>query len=143
VVPDLLHVVPVGDDTVLDRVLQGQDSSLRLGLVTDVRVLLTHADHDTLVSGSSDDGTARVATSAAESRSEQSKVSYPVTLTLTHASTRRSDSREDGSRSIITGETGLAHTGTVVDNEGGDCGITRQRGEGEVKVSWTVPYRIH
>merc|ERR1719249_95191 len=26
VVPDLLHVVPVGDDSVLDRVLQGEDT---------------------------------------------------------------------------------------------------------------------
>ena len=33
-VPDLLHVVPVGDDTVLDGVLEGQDTTLRLGLVT-------------------------------------------------------------------------------------------------------------
>lgn len=36
----LLHVVPVGDDTVLDRVLQGEDTSLGLSLVTDIRVLL-------------------------------------------------------------------------------------------------------
>lgn len=35
VVPDLLHVVPVGDNTVLDRVLEGQDTSLGLSLVTE------------------------------------------------------------------------------------------------------------
>jgi hypothetical protein len=34
VVPDLLHIVPVGDDTVLNRILQGEDTTLRLGLVT-------------------------------------------------------------------------------------------------------------
>ena len=34
VVPDLLHVVPVGDDTVLDGVLKGKDTTLGLGLVT-------------------------------------------------------------------------------------------------------------
>jgi len=34
VVPDLLHVVPVGNDTVLDGVLQGKDSSLGLSLIT-------------------------------------------------------------------------------------------------------------
>ncbi len=28
VMPDLLHVVPVGDDTVFDRVLEGEDTSL-------------------------------------------------------------------------------------------------------------------
>ena len=54
VMPDLLHIVPVGDDTVLDWVLQGQDTTLGLGLVTDVGVLLAHADHDTLVTGSTD-----------------------------------------------------------------------------------------
>jgi len=48
VMPDLLHVVPVGDDAVLDRVLQSQDTSLALCLVADVAVLLTHADHDAL-----------------------------------------------------------------------------------------------
>ena len=30
------------------------------------------------------------------------------------------DLREDSSWSVITGETGLAHTGTIVDNEGSD-----------------------
>ena len=54
VMPDLLHIVPVGDDTVLDWVLQGQNTTLGLGLVTDVGVLLAHADHDTLVTGSAD-----------------------------------------------------------------------------------------
>jgi hypothetical protein len=34
VVPDLLHVVPVGDDAVLDRVLEREDTALGLGLVT-------------------------------------------------------------------------------------------------------------
>merc|ERR1712095_153022 len=50
VVPDLLHVIPVGDDSVLNGVLQGEDTSLGLGLVTDIGVLLSHTDHDTLVS---------------------------------------------------------------------------------------------
>ena len=30
------------------------------------------------------------------------------------------NSREDSSGSVVTGETGLAHTGTIVDNEGSD-----------------------
>jgi hypothetical protein len=54
--PDLLHIVPVGDDTVLDGVLEGEDTTLGLGLITDIRVLLTHANHDTLVTRASDDG---------------------------------------------------------------------------------------
>lgn len=35
-VPDLLHVVPVCDDTVLNGVLQGKNTSLRLSFVTEV-----------------------------------------------------------------------------------------------------------
>ena len=48
VMPDLLHVVPVGDDAVLDGVLERQDASLALCLVADVAVLLTHTHHHAL-----------------------------------------------------------------------------------------------
>jgi hypothetical protein len=88
VMPDLLHVVPVGDDTVLDGVFQGEDASLGLSLVSDVRVLLSHADHDALMTGASDDG------------------------------------GEDGSGSVVSGETGLAHTGSIVDNQRGNIIVT-------------------
>merc|ERR1719317_233194 len=54
--PDLLHIIPVGDNSVFDGVLQGQDTSLALSFVSDVRILLSHTDHDTLVTGSSDNG---------------------------------------------------------------------------------------
>ena len=50
VMPDLLHVVPVGHNTVLDGVSQGQDTTLRLCLVTDIGVLLAHTNHDTALS---------------------------------------------------------------------------------------------
>merc|ERR1711889_45560 len=56
VVPDLLHVVPVGDDAVLDGVLQGEDTPLGLGLVSNIGVLLAHTDHDTLVAGTANNG---------------------------------------------------------------------------------------
>ena len=56
VVPNFLHVIPVGDNAVLDGVLQGEDSSLGLGLVTDVGVLLSHTDHHSLVAGAAHDG---------------------------------------------------------------------------------------
>ena len=49
VVPDLLHVVPVGHDAVLNGVLEGEDASLGLGLVPDVGVLLAHTHHHTHV----------------------------------------------------------------------------------------------
>ena len=48
VMPDLLHVVPVGDDSMLDGVLEGEDTPLGLGLVSNIGVLLAHANHDTL-----------------------------------------------------------------------------------------------
>merc|ERR1711973_787473 len=54
--PDLLHVVPVGDDTVLNWVFQGKDTSLGLCLITDIRVLLSHTNHDSLMSWSSNNG---------------------------------------------------------------------------------------
>jgi hypothetical protein len=55
VVPDLLHVVPVGHDAVLDGVLEGEDTTLGLGLIADVGVLLAHADHDAGVARAADD----------------------------------------------------------------------------------------
>ena len=37
--PDLLHVIPVGDNAVLNGLLEGEDAPLGLGLVSDIRVL--------------------------------------------------------------------------------------------------------
>ena len=88
VVPDLLHVVPVGHDAVLDGVLQGEDTPLGLGLIADIGVLLAHANHDTLMTGSAD------------------------------------DRGEDGPGGVITGETGLAHAGAIVDNQSGNLLVT-------------------
>merc|ERR550532_3160709 len=56
VMPDLLHVIPVGDDSVLDRVLEGEDTSLGLGLISNVGILLSHTNHHTLVAGTSNNG---------------------------------------------------------------------------------------
>ena len=44
VVPDLLHVVPVGHNTVLDGVLESQDTALALCLISNVGILLVHAN---------------------------------------------------------------------------------------------------
>ena len=43
VVPDFLHVVPVGDDAVLDGVFQREDSTFGLGFVSHVGVSLFHS----------------------------------------------------------------------------------------------------
>merc|ERR1712229_41537 len=56
VMPDLLHIIPVGDDTVFNGVFQGKDTSLGLSLITDIGILLSHTDHDALMSGASNDG---------------------------------------------------------------------------------------
>merc|ERR1711892_210901 len=56
VVPDLLQIVPVGDDSVLNGVLEGEDTPLGLCLVTDIGVLLSHAHHHSLVPGATNNG---------------------------------------------------------------------------------------
>ena len=91
VVPDLLHVVPVGHDAVLDRVLQGQDAALALGLVTNVRVFLAHTHHHTLMPGSADDG------------------------------------GEDSARSVVSCKSGLAHAGTIVNDQRSNVVVTHNR----------------
>ena len=52
----LLHIVPVGDNSVLDGVLQCEDTSLALSFISNIGVLLSHTDHDTLMSWTSNDG---------------------------------------------------------------------------------------
>merc|ERR1712158_142642 len=56
VVPDLLHIIPVGDDTVFNGVFQGEDTSLGLSFISNIGILLSHTDHDTLVTGASNNG---------------------------------------------------------------------------------------
>merc|ERR1719148_534750 len=56
VMPDLLHIIPVGDDTVFNRIFQGEDTSLGLSFITNIGILLSHTDHDTLVTGTSNNG---------------------------------------------------------------------------------------
>merc|ERR1719369_36929 len=52
VMPDFLHVVPIGDDAVFDRVFQGENTSFGLSLVADVAVFVAHSHHDSRVFGS-------------------------------------------------------------------------------------------
>merc|ERR1719420_340630 len=56
VMPDLLHIIPVGDDSVLNGVLEGKDTSLGLSLITDIGILLSHTNHHTLVARTSNNG---------------------------------------------------------------------------------------
>ena len=41
--PDFLHVVPVGDNSVLNGIFQGEDTTLGLGFISDVGVSLFHS----------------------------------------------------------------------------------------------------
>merc|ERR1711923_570772 len=81
VMPDLLHIIPVGDDTMPNWVLQGEDTPLGLGLVSNIGVLLSHTNHDSLVPWATNDG------------------------------------GEDSPWGVITGETGLAHAGAIVNDQ--------------------------
>merc|ERR1712218_570472 len=56
VMPDLLHIIPVGDDSVFDGVLEGKDTSLGLSFITDIGILLSHTDHHTLVARTANNG---------------------------------------------------------------------------------------
>ena len=84
----LLHVVPVGDDSVFDGIFECEDTSLALCFVADVRVFLTHTNHHSLMPRSTNDG------------------------------------RKDGTRCIVSSETGLAHTGAIVDNKSSNVVIS-------------------
>jgi len=88
VMPDLFHIIPVGDDSVFNWVFQGKDTSLGLGFITYIGIFLSHTDHDTLVSWASNNGW------------------------------------EDSSWGVITGETGFAHAGAIVNNQSGYVFVT-------------------
>mmetsp|Transcript_97991 Transcript_97991/g.134759 ORF Transcript_97991/g.134759 Transcript_97991/m.134759 type:complete len:406 (+) Transcript_97991:56-1273(+) len=83
VVPDGLHLAPVGDDTVGDGVAKTEDASLGLSLVTNVLALGGHTLHSLSLLGNTDDG------------------------------------GEDDAGGVITGNTGLHHTRTVVNDSDG------------------------
>ena len=74
----LLHVVPVGDDSLFDGIFECEDTSLTLCFVADVRVFLTHTNHG----------------------------------------------RKDGTRCIVSSETGLARIGAIVDNKSSNVVIS-------------------
>merc|ERR1712226_17562 len=56
VMPDLLHVIPVGDDTMFNWVFEGKDTSLGLSFISNIGVFLTHTNHHTLMAGTANDG---------------------------------------------------------------------------------------
>merc|ERR1712013_649921 len=55
-VSNMIWVIPVGDDSMLYRVLEGKDTSLGLGLVSNIGILLSHTNHHTLVARTTNNG---------------------------------------------------------------------------------------
>merc|ERR1712119_123871 len=55
-VPDLLHVIPVGDDSMLNWVLEGEDTSLGLSFISNIGILLSHTNHHSLMARTSNNG---------------------------------------------------------------------------------------
>lgn len=53
-VPDFLHVIPIGNNAMLNGVFHSQDTSFRLGFIPNIAVLLAHAHHYTLCNKSSE-----------------------------------------------------------------------------------------
>merc|ERR1719431_2381107 len=56
VVPDLLHVIPVSDYSMLHWVLEGKDTPLGLGLISYIGILLSHTNHHSLVARTTNNG---------------------------------------------------------------------------------------
>merc|ERR1719260_557189 len=56
VVPDLLHIIPVRDDSMFNWVFEGKNTSLGLSFISNIGILLSHTNHHTLVAGTSNNG---------------------------------------------------------------------------------------
>merc|ERR1712055_846039 len=56
VMPDLLHIIPVGDDSMLHWVLEGEYTSLGLSLISNIGILLSHTNHHSLMARTSNNG---------------------------------------------------------------------------------------
>ena len=54
--PDFGHIIPVVDDTVLDGVVEFENTLFGLGLFSNVDVFIIHSNHNVVVFGSSDEG---------------------------------------------------------------------------------------
>jgi len=46
VMPNFLHIIPVGDNAMFDRVLNLQNTAFLLGLITDVYLFLIKTHHN-------------------------------------------------------------------------------------------------
>ena len=113
----LLHVVPVGDDAVLDGVLQSQDTPLALGFVPHIAVLLTHTHHHTLRTKQRH---LRIVETLKDAKTEPYKnLSETLGLFSYLVTGASNDGWEDSTGSVITGEPSLDQAGAVVAHEGG------------------------
>jgi hypothetical protein len=80
VMPDLLHVIPVGNDSMLDGVLEGENSTLGLCLISYVCVTLLHTHHDARLTGATNerwkDGTGGIVSSESGFAHSRSVINY-------------------------------------------------------------------
>merc|ERR1712215_244611 len=86
--PDLFHVIPVGDDSMLHWVLEGKNTSLGLSLISNIGIFLSHTNHHTLMARTTNNG------------------------------------GEDGTWSIISCKSSLAHARTIVNNKSSNVFVT-------------------
>merc|ERR1712038_2254866 len=86
--PDFFHIIPVCDDSVFNWVFQGKDTSFALCFISNIGIFLSHSNHNTLVTGSTNDGW------------------------------------KDSTWGIVSGESGFAHTGAIVNNKSGYFVVT-------------------
>jgi len=124
VVPDLLHVIPVGDDSVLDRVLEGENTSLRLSLISDVRVLLSHTDHHSLMTGSSHDRRKHSAGSVISRKTGLKKELNATNIHELFNFKNHFTHRAENQYKNKTNEPYLVHSGSIVNNKGGNLLVT-------------------
>merc|ERR1711882_21799 len=54
--PDFFHIIPVGDDSMLNWVFESKNTSLGPGFISNIGILLPHTHHHTLVSRASNNG---------------------------------------------------------------------------------------
>ncbi len=120
----LLHIIPVGDDAVLDGVLEGQDTPLALGLITYVAVLLTHTHHHTLREEAREEHKTREDAALTFFIITQAKICWvvkkkggPIEAHLVAGPSN--NGREDSTGSVISGESSLDQARAVVAHKGG------------------------
>ena len=54
--PNLLHIIPVGNNAVFNGILKSKDTSLGLGFIPNISITLFHSNHDARLAGTANQG---------------------------------------------------------------------------------------